>query len=72
MRIIDPAHTQPTDCFISDLLPADVFESQGFHWLVTVDIDGSYIRCVCLENGRSELMIGNKRVKPIFIKAVIE
>lgn len=72
MRVINPAHPQPSDCFINDLLPGDVFESQGFHWLRTADIDGSYIRCACLENGRLELMISNKRVKPIFLKVVIE
>lgn len=72
MRIIDPTHTPPSDCFIKDLLPGDVFESLGFHWLRTADTDNSYIRCACLENGRLELMVSNKRVKPVFIKAVIE
>ena len=72
MRIIDPTRTQPDDCFIDSLLPGDVFENQGYHWLITSDKDGSYIRCACLENGRLDFMIGNKRVKPIFIRAVIE
>ncbi len=43
MRIIDPAHIQPADCFIKDLLPGDVFESQGFHWLRTAGTEDSYI-----------------------------
>lgn len=72
MRIIDPTHVQPADCYINDLLPGDVFDSLGFHWLRTAKTDGSHIWCACLDNGRLELMFGNKRVKPIFIRAEIE
>lgn len=72
MRIIDPTHTQPDDCFIDSLLPGDVFENQGYHWLRTADTEDSYIWCACLDNGRLELMIKNKKVKPIFIRAAIE
>lgn len=72
MRIIDPTHTQPEDCYIKDLLPGDVFEDRGFHWLRTAKTEDSYIWCACLDNGGLELMISNKRVQPIFIKAVIE